>query len=179
VRISDLVDDALSGPLPFPPYTEKQHRDHLSETKTFNKGHGRREQRQLEASTRLAEHLDWPGVAQVCRIQRWRWHHDKEECEVTYGITSVPRALADAATLLSWNRGHWGIENRSHYVRDVTFGEDASQISKGHAPQVLAAIRNGLLTSLRAEGITNIAAALRNHAYQATRLLAKLGIVKN
>ena len=118
-------------------------------------------------------------MAQVCRIQRWRWHHDKEEYEVTYAITSVPRTSADATTLLGWNRGHWGIENRSHYVRDVTFGEDASQISKGHAPQVLAAIRNGLLTSLRAEGVTNIAAALRKNAYQVTRLLAKLGIVKN
>ncbi len=97
---------------------------------------------------------------------------------MTYGITSVPRSLADAATLLSWNRGHWGIENRSHYVRDVTLGEDASRISKGHAPQVLASLRNGLLSSLRAEGITNIASSLRNHAYQVAYLLAKLGIVK-
>lgn len=96
---------------------------------------------------------------------------------MTYGITSVPRCLADAATLLGWNRGHWGIENRSHYVRDVTFGEDASQISKGHAPQVLASLRNSLLTCLRAEGTTNIAAAVRNHAYQVHQLLVKLGIV--
>jgi len=97
---------------------------------------------------------------------------------VTYGITSVPRPLADAATLLKWNRGHWGIENRSHYVRDVTFGEDATRIRKGHAPQTLASLRNALLTHLRAQGITNIAAALRIHAYQVARLLANLGIVK-
>jgi predicted transposase YbfD/YdcC len=133
----------------------------------------------LDASTRLAEHLDWPGVAQVCRIQRWRTRHGQEEHEVTYAITSVPRTLADARTLLHWNRGHWSIENRSHYVRDMTLGEDASQIRKGHAPQVLASLRNGILTCLRAEGVTNVAAALRKHAYQVHRLLAKLGIVKN
>ena len=97
---------------------------------------------------------------------------------MAYAITSVPRSLVDAVMLLSWNRGHWGIENRSHYVRDVTFGEDASQIRKGHAPQTLASLRNGLLTYLRAEGVANIAAALRKHAYQVPRLLAKLGIVK-
>lgn len=145
---------------------------------TFNKGHGRRERRRLEASTRLAEHLDWPGVSQVCRIERWRQVRDKEEYEVAYGITSAPRKLADAATLLACNRGHWGIENRLHYVRDVTFGEDASQIEKGHAPQILASLRNGLLAALRAEGVKNIASALRQNALQVSRMLAKLGIVK-
>lgn len=145
---------------------------------TSNKGHGRRERRRLEASTRLAEHLDWPGAAQVCRIKRWRWICGKEEHEVAYAITSAPRAQADAATLLACNRGHWGIENRSHYVRDVTFGEDASQIEKGYAPQILAGLRNGLIAAMRAEGVKNIAAALRQNALKVPRLLAKLGIVK-
>lgn len=85
--------------------------------------------------------------------------------------------MADATTLLNWNRGHWVIENSSHYVRDVTLGEDASQIRLGNAPQVFATLRNGLLTYLRSEGVTNIAAALRKHAYQVNQLLAKLGIV--
>lgn len=80
--------------------------------------------------------------------------------------------------LLRWNRGHWAIENRSHYVRDVTLGEDASQIRKGPAPQVLASLRNSILTILRAEGATNIAAALRQNAYQVTHLFNKLGIMK-
>ena len=80
--------------------------------------------------------------------------------------------------LLRWNRGHWAIENRSHYVRDVTLGEDASQICKGHAPQVLASLRNGILTYLRAQGVTNIAAALRKNPYQLNDLFTKLGIVK-
>lgn len=126
----------------------------------------------------MAAHLDWPGAAQVCRIERWRWIRGKEEHEVAYAITSAQRDQADAATLLACNRGHWGIENRSHYVRDVTFGEDASQIEKGYAPQILAGLRNGLIAAMRAEGAKNIAAALRQNALKVPRLLAKLGIVK-
>jgi len=80
--------------------------------------------------------------------------------------------------LLSWNLGHWAIENRSHYIRHVTFGEDARQVRKGNAPDVLAALRNGLVTWLRAERIDNTAAALGKHAYQGAQLLARFGIVK-
>lgn len=126
----------------------------------------------------MAKHLDWPGVAQVCRLERWRRLRGQETHDVAYAITSVPRHLADAAQLLASQRGHWGIENRSHYVRDVTFGEDASQIEKGHAPQILASLRNGLIAALRAEGVTNIAAALRKNALKVPHLLTKLGIVK-
>lgn len=140
--------------------------------------HGRRERRRVEASTRLAEYLDWPGVAQVCRIERWRHLKGRVEHEVTYGITSVPRCQADAQLLLQWNRGHWTIENCSHYIRDVTMGEDACRIRTGHAPQVLASIRNAVITALRASGVTNIASALRKNACQVVPLLAKLGIVK-
>lgn len=144
----------------------------------MNKGHGRRERRRLEASTRLAAHLDWPGVAQVCRIQRWRRVKGQEGYEVSYAITSVPRSRADAAQLLQWNRGHWRIENGSHYVRDVTMGEDASQIETGNAPRILAGLRNAAVTFLRGAGAKNIAAALRTNAYHVNRLFAKLGIVK-
>jgi predicted transposase YbfD/YdcC len=126
----------------------------------------------------LAEHLDWPGLAQVCRIERWREFGDKKEHEIAYAITSVPRAQADAAQLLQWNRGHWCIENCSHYVRDVTFGEDASQIHKGVAPQIFASLRNAAISFLRSRGVTNIAAELRDNAYQVNRLLARLGIMK-
>ena len=98
--------------------------------------------------------------------------------EIDYAITSVPRNQADAAQLLAWWRGHWGIENRSHYVRDVTLAEDACQIRKGDAPQNLAALRNAIVSMLRIEGHTNIAAALRKCAWKTQRVLAILGIVK-
>ena len=62
--------------------------------------------------------------------------------EVVHGITSLGRERADAARLLALVREHWGIENGSHYRRDVTLGEDASRIRTGSAPQVMAALRN-------------------------------------
>jgi hypothetical protein len=80
--------------------------------------------------------------------------------------------------LLTWWRDHWGIENRSHYVRDVTLGEDACQIYKGHAPQNFAALRNALLAFSRLHGADNIAAALRDYGWNLQRLLAMLGISK-
>ncbi len=163
---------------PFPPYTERLRLEQLDQAQTLDKQHGRIERRTLQASTRLAAQLDWPGVAQVCRVDRHTQRGGKWVHETAYYITSVPRSVADAQTLLGWNRGHWRIENRSHYVRDVTFGEDASQIRKGSAPQCLAALRNAAISFLRASGVSNIAAALRNNNYQLPALFAKLGIVK-
>lgn len=97
---------------------------------------------------------------------------------MAYAITGVPREQADAATLLRWRRGHWGIENRSHYVRDVTMGEDASRIKSGSAPQVLAAMRNAAIGWLRSRGADNIAAAPRRNAARVPDLLRALGILK-
>jgi hypothetical protein len=94
-------------------------------------------------------------------------------------MTSVPRARADAATLLSWWRGHWGIENRLHWVRDVTMGEDASRIGTGSGPQVMAGLRNAAISFLRSQSVTNIAAALRRNAARAKELLISLRILKN
>ena len=85
--------------------------------------------------------------------------------EAAYAITSVTESKANAATLLGW-RGHWGIENRSHYVRDVTMGEDASRIRTGSGPQILAAFRNAAIGWLRLQGVANIAEALRRNAAQ-------------
>jgi hypothetical protein len=91
--------------------------------------------------------------------------------EVQPLITSVPRERADAATLLGWARGHWGIENRLHYVRDVTLGEDANRTRSGSGPQTLAALRNLAISVLRLRAATNIAAALRRNAARAHELL--------
>jgi predicted transposase YbfD/YdcC len=95
-----------------------------------------------------------------------------------YFITSVPRKVAGASELLGCARGHWSIENKSHYVRDVTFGEDASRIRKRSGPEVMAAIRNAAIGFLRSTGIANIAEALRRNANRVEDLFAMLGILK-
>jgi predicted transposase YbfD/YdcC len=98
--------------------------------------------------------------------------------ETDYAITSLSRERASAERIAQCWREHWGIENRLHYVRDATFGEDASRIRNGGAPQILAACRNAAISLLRSWGCQNIAAALRDHAYQPRKLLAKLGFFK-
>ncbi len=94
--------------------------------------------------------------------------------EVTYGITSLPPHEASAAQVEALWRGHWAIENRVHDVRDVTWGEDAGQVRRGHAPQALAALRNGLLSLLRALGWTQLADATRHDGAVAHRASALL-----
>lgn len=143
-----------------------------------DKAHGRHEHRRLQVSDRLSGQLDWPGLAQVCRLSRRVRRNGKSTLEVQYAVTSVPRNLAGARQLLEWWRGHWGIENRLHYVRDVALAEDASRIRKGHAPQNLAALRNGAISWLRLAGHANIAAALRECTWQTQPLLTNLGILK-
>lgn len=81
-----------------------------------------------------------------------------------YAITSLSGLDADPTLLARWIRGHWGIENRLHWVRDVTYDEDRSAVRTGHGPQVMAAFRNLAITTLRLSGASNIAAALRHHA---------------
>jgi hypothetical protein len=133
----------------------------------------------LQATDLLNDYLNWPAVGQVCRVVRTvRKRGCAPSREVSYAITSVTKEQADPATLLRWWRGHWGIENRSHYVRDVTMGEDASRIRSGAAPQVLAAFRNTAIGWLRMQGVNNIAEALRRNAAQVPRLLRMLGILK-
>ena len=145
---------------------------------TLNKGHGRRERRTLKATTALNEYLDWPGVAQVGQVESEVVKDGTTTHETRYFITSVSRAVADAAQLLQWARGHWSIENRSHYVRDVTMSEDSSRIRKRSGPQVMAALRNATIGFLRTMGQANIAESLRRNASQVGELFARLGILK-
>lgn len=84
--------------------------------------------------------------------------------------------MAGAEELLRWSRGHWTIENRSHYVRDVSLGEDASRIRKGSGPEVMAALRNLAIGFLRSTGVNNIAEGVRRNAARVGDLFTKLGI---
>lgn len=127
--------------------------------------HGDRlEQRRLWTSSDLVGYADWPHLAQVCRVERVVTCKGKTRREVAYAVTSLSPRKASPQRLLSIWRGHWGIENRVHWVRDVTFDEDRCQIRTGAAPQVLAACRNLVIGLLRTAGNTNIAAALRRCA---------------
>jgi predicted transposase YbfD/YdcC len=138
--------------------------------------HGdRREVRRLWSSRALVGYLEWPAVGQVCKIERQFKRKGKLRGQERYAITSLGPEVG-AEQLLRHVRGHWAIENRLHYVRDVTMGEDASQVRTGSAPQVLAALRNVVIGILRQEGWTNIAAALRHNGWHPGTALKLLGI---
>jgi predicted transposase YbfD/YdcC len=151
---------------------------HLDQVTTITKGHGRLETRTLERTCALNGYLEWPGVGQVLRrtCQRIQLKTGEVSEAVSYGIASLGWQEARAAQVEGLWRGHWGIENTVHYVRDVTMGEDASQIRVGHAPQALAALRNGLITLLRSTGVTNIADALRQYGASIQETLALIGV---
>lgn len=135
--------------------------------------------RHLQASSRLAEFLDWPGLKQVLRLERTTLRDGQKTVEVQYAITSLSPDRADAAKILTYWVGHWGIENRLHWVRDVVFGEDDCRAKVGHSPQNLAALRNACLSLLRSQGIHEILPALRHYAMRPLDLLKLLGILKN
>jgi predicted transposase YbfD/YdcC len=140
--------------------------------------HGdRRETRLLLASAALNEYLDWPHLGQVCATVRRITHKGRTRTEVSYALTSLSPDRADATRLLALWRGHWGIENRLHWVRDVTFDEDRCQARTGATPQALAALRNTVIGTLRRAGHTNIAAALRSFAARPHDALRLLGLI--
>jgi predicted transposase YbfD/YdcC len=122
-------------------------------------------------------YTDWPHLAQVCRLDRIVTRKDKTSRELAYAVTSLPAARATPQELLALWRGHWGIENRVHWVRDVTFDEDRCQVRSGAAPQVLAACRNLVIGLLRVAGNANIAAALRRCATRYSYPLQLMGVI--
>jgi predicted transposase YbfD/YdcC len=141
---------------------------------------GRVEERVLRASTALNECYGpdlWPGLKQVLQIKRTVTDkgRGRTSCERAYAITSLSPQRATPEQLLVVWRAHWHIENKLHWVRDVTFDEDRSTVRAGSIPQVMALLRSTAIGLLRLLGATNIAAACRLMAAQPHLALAALG----
>ena len=134
-------------------------------------GHGRRARRTVKVVLAPAW-IGFEGAAQVAQLRRTVTKKGKKTVEVVYLITSDRRA--DPATLAAWVRGHWHIENKLHWVRDVTYQEDKSLVRTGNAPRVMASLRSLAISILRLDGQTNIAAANRHHARDPQRTLKLL-----
>ncbi len=133
--------------------------------------HGRRARRTIKAVLAPAW-VEFDGAAQVAQLRRTVTKNGKKTVEVVYLITSDRDA--GPATLAAWVRGHWEIENRLHWVRDVTYQEDKSLVRTGNAPRVMASLRSLAISLLRLDGQTNIAAANRHHARDPQRTLQLL-----
>ena len=145
-------------------------------SRQVQKGHGRLEIRELWASTQMNAwfETEWAGVAQVFRLRRNVQDGEKAREETVYGVTNLPRKKANASRLLALQQAHWRIENRLHYRRDVTLGEDACQIRITGAPEALAALNGGVLALMDWLQIPNVASQMRHfcaHPVEALQLL--------
>lgn len=141
----------------------------------MDKGHGRIERRSIRLTATLTKQQDWKGLKQGFELTRERTEKGKTTVEVVYGITSLSRGRADGRRLLGLTRQHWGIENGSHYRRDVTLGEDQSRVRKGSAPEVLAGIRNGIIHLVKDVAPT-LATAIRRLGNCLSQALDLLGL---
>ncbi len=144
--------------------------------RTRDRGHGRVETRSLKIVT--VPGLGFPHARQALQITRRvrDLHSRRWRTVVVYAVTDLTFTQASPAQLADRLRGHWTIENTLHWVRDVTFTEDASLVRTGTAPRAMATLRNLAIGALRLAGITNIAAGLRHTGRDPARPLTLLGI---
>lgn len=135
-----------------------------------DRAHGRVEKRSVKVVT-VSTGILFPHARQAIQITRKtrKLKSTKWTTETAYAVTSLTAEQATAAELATWIRGHWHIENRLHWVRDVTLDEDRSQIRTGNGPRIMASLRNLAISILRLDGATNIAQALRHHAWDPLR----------
>jgi len=140
--------------------------DEFQTEANVEKDHGRIETRTLTASPASAVWLNWPGVAQVFKLERRfvRVKDGQVEHEVVYGVTSLTRAKATPHRLLGLVREHWLIENGLHYRRDDTLGEDRCTLRRRHTAPAMAAFNNLVLGLLLPRGVTNLPDARREFA---------------
>lgn len=128
----------------------------------LSQGHGRLETRVVSICTQLENIKPWPGLKTLIRVESQRQlkkgGHDRLETETRYYVASF---LETADAFAQRIRGYWGVENKVHYVRDVTQGEDASRIRMHQLPQIFAVARNFSLNIYRDNQFTNMAQAER------------------
>ena len=153
--------DPPPGSIPALPLRDRR----VAQTHAY--GHGRSEEvRHLVASTDLHGYLDWPGVQQVVRLERSWQAGGTRHRQVQYAISSLSVEVGTPTMLLELKRGHWGIENGRHRVKDVVLGEDASLIHVGSGALVLAMVREFVLNLLYRSGERRVASACRRMSQQ-------------
>ncbi len=142
----------------------------------LDQGHGRRELRIWHSQSVPPAEIDWPQARQVFSLERYttgRTANPQATC--VYGVTSLSARQAAAAHRQTLVRGYWSIENRSHYVRHVTFGEDLAQVRQGHLPQALAALRHAVISLIRQLDFAFIPDALAYFSARSAAALEAIG----
>ena len=128
---------------------------------SVSKDQGRRARRTIKVAL-APSWTEFDGAAQVAQLRRTVTKKGKKTRRGRLPHHQRPRRRA--ATLAAWVRGHWHIENKFHWVRDVTYQEDKPLVRTGNAPRVMATLRSLAISILCLDGHANIAAANRHHA---------------
>ena len=168
--LAEDIADLFADPTP--------DRRRWQQAQTWDKGHGRLEWRHLTASPDLNDWFakQWQGIEQVFRIERVSWlvKSGKIRHQVVYGLSSLSLRQAPPERMLQLVRAHWKIENRLHWRRDVTLGEDACQTRTGSVPSLLAQLNSTVLSLMDRLQVSNVARQARffdAHLEQAVQLL--------
>ena len=143
----------------------------IASVSSVTRDHGRRARRTIKVALAPAW-IGFEGAAQVAQLRRTATKKGKKTVEVVYLITSDRKASPE--TLAAWVRRHWHIENKLHWVRDVTYQEDKSLVRTGNAPRVMASLKSLAISLLRLDRHANNAAANRHHARDPQRTLKLL-----
>ena len=137
----------------------------------INKGHGRIEKRTVSISCQLDGIPDFPGLQTLIRVESERQVHRATVIEVCTETRYYIASFIDTASAFAQRiRGYWGVENKVHYVRDVTQGEDASRIRTAPLVQIWALARNFALNLYRNNGSQNMAQAQRKAGFSLNTL---------
>lgn len=157
-------------------FTDVPPKPDFEKVETVDGTHGRLDKRTLTVSSMLQGYSDWPHLAQVFQVVRrvTNPHTGETTAETSYGVTSLTRTQVTPQRLLAIVRAHWGIENRLHYRRDVTFQEDHSRVRLQRAPQVMAALNNFALSLFAWLGYENIPEARRHLGAHVSKGIALL-----
>lgn len=141
---------------------------HVPAQRSTERSHGRTATRTIKAVEAPAQ-TGFPGARQALQVRRTVTRQGKRSVEIVYPICSRSMTQAAPATVAAWIRGHWAIEDRLHYVRDVTYDEDRCRVRTGSGAEVMAALRNLAISLLRLAGSHNIAQATRHTSRDVTR----------
>ena len=146
-------------------------------TSWIDTSHGRRVRRTVKALD-VPKWVDFPAAAQVVQLRRTRTIKSRKHVEVVYLICSLPMTDAQPEAIAAWIQGHWGIENRLHWVRDVIFDEDRHQLRTANGPEIMAALRNLAISLIRlfhgaSTSIASTTRSLSRQPKQAIKLLTQ------
>ena len=136
---------------------------------TVNKGHGRIEKRTVSICPFHCTQAGWNSITTIIRVQSHRTTRNKQETETRYYISDLEESATDFARRI---RGYWGVENKVHYCRDVTLGEDKSRIRTEPLPQIWSIARNLTLNLYRQAGFNNMAQAKRKSQFCLQHILS-------